>query len=257
MRHICIKILLLSYFFCFLSITAEAQEKIASGLKAEEILARVDNILKYPQGKLTGKMIHVFPDGKSRVITIWGAVSGEDLLFKFSSSDRDEELKILYNLKNKDTWVYDVHANMLFNKREIGKFDSIMLTNFSFTDLSHASLQGNYTAKITGETLIKGNDCYRLMLEPVLKNNKYGMLEIFVSKKDFIPLKIDFHDNDKIIFKTMSIVKTGFKNGRTIPVRYDMLDIKERTVTLLEFFESDESVKFEKKIFRYENLREN
>jgi hypothetical protein len=252
-----ISVTLLSYFLIFSGMMVWAQEKRAGELKAEEILARVDKVLEYPEGRLTGKMIHVTPDGKSRIINVRGAVAGEDSLFKFSSADRGEEVKILCNLKGKNIWIYDLHANKLFNKRETDKFDFVMLTNYCFIDLAHESFKSSYTAKITGETLIKGNECYRLILEPVLKGGNYGMLELFVTKKDYIPLRIDFHDNEKIIFKTMSINKTAVKNDRTIPIRYDMLDIKKRTVTLLEFFEFDDSIKFDKKIFRHENLREN
>jgi len=246
----------LSFFFIFWILSSYSQEKNGEP-KADEIMARVDKVFRYPDGKLTGKLIHVTPDGKSRVINIWGAVSGEDLFFKFSSADRDGELKILYNLKNKNIWIYDVHSNRLYNKRGIDRFDPVMMTNFSFADLSHASFQGNYTSKITGETVFKGTECQQLILEPVYKEGKYGILEIFIEKKNFIPLKTDFHDNDKIIFKSMSVVKTGSKNDRTIPVRYEMRDIRKRTVTILEFFEFDESVKFDKKLFRQENLQEN
>jgi hypothetical protein len=257
MKYICIIILLLSCFLYIYILPIQAQEKPKTELSAQEILARVDKMLEYPKGRLTGKMIHVTPDGSSRFINIWGAVAGEDLLFKFSSADRGEEVKVLYNHKGKDIWVYDLHANKLFNKRELDKFDYVMLTNYCFFDLFHGSLENNYSTKISGKTSIKGNECYHLILEPILSGGIYGLLELYVTMKDFIPIRIDFHDNEKIIFKTMSIVKTALRNERITPIRYDMLDIKKRTVTMLEFFNFEESIKFDKKIFMHENLREN
>jgi hypothetical protein len=257
MKLICIRILLLSCFLYICIMPIHAQDKLKTEFSAQEILARVDKMLDYPKGRITGKMIHVTPDGSSRFINIWGAVAGEDILFKFSSADRGEEVKLLYNHKGQNIWVYDLHANKLFNKRELDKFDYVMLTNYCFFDLSHGTLENNYTAKLTGKTSIKGNDCYQLILEPVLSGGIYGLLELYVTTKDFIPIRIDFHDNEKIIFKTMSIVKTALRNEKITPVRYDMLDIKKRTVTMLEFFNFEENIKFEKKIFMHENLWEN
>lgn len=252
-----ISVVLLSFLFNYLNLFAYAQEKPEAGLNADEILARVDKVFGYPKSRLRGKMVHVTPDGKSRMITIWGAASGEGLLLKFSSTGRDDELKVLYNPKGENIWVYDLHANKVFNKRGTDMFDALMMTNFTFVDLSHASLQHSYTATIKGEAVTKGIDCYLLVLEPVVKAGVYGKLEVFVAKKDFIPLRIDYHDSEKIIFKTMSIVKTATQNGRIIPIRYDMYDIKKKTATIVEFFEFNESIKFERKLFRHENLREN
>ncbi len=248
--------IILSFLIGSLNLSAGPENKTGGDLKADEILGHVDMVFMYPDGRLTGRMIHVASDGKSRMIDVRGAVSGGDMLFKFSSADRDEELKILYN-KNEDIWVYDLHANMLFNKRGTDRFDPLMTTNFTFVDFSHAAFRGKYTAKITGDAVIKGNECHQLSLEPVSKDGRYGLLKLFISKKDFIPLKTEYHDNEKIIFKTLSVVKTGLKKDRIVPVRYEMLDIKKSTVTLLEFFDFDETVKFDKNTFRQENLRGN
>ncbi len=253
MRTLHLKIVVIICLCAFL-LPLHSQEKREIELTAQEILARVDRILDYPQGLIKGKMVHITPDGRSKVIELVGSITEEDYLFKFNSKSRGDELKILYNLRGEDIWVYQILAIKLFNKRGVDRFDPILATNYCYIDLSNADLQSNYTATITDEAFIKGRDTYKLRLVPVMRGGNYGLLTIYVSKKDYIPLRIDYHDPDKVIFKTLSIAKVINRNKRIIPVRYDMLDIKKGTVTLLEFFGFDDDIQFDKKIFIHENL---
>lgn len=237
-----------------LPLNAQVETKIE--LTAQEILARVDRIFDYPEGLIKGKMVHITPDGRTREIDLTASITPEDYLFRFSSSDRGEEMRILYNLRGEDIWVYQVLALKLFNKRSVDKFRPILNVNFFYIDLSNADLQSNYNAHIKGDAFIKGIDTYRLVLDPLDKTSEYGMLTLYAAKSDFIPLRIDYHDTSKVIFKTLTVSKVIRKGDRIIPVRYDMLHIENGTVTLLEFFSFEEDMKFDKNIFRHQNLGE-
>jgi len=231
-----------------------AQEKREIELTAQEILARVDRVLDYPGGLIRGRMMHISPDGTSSVINLKAMVSGGDWLFVFSNRERGDQLKVLYNLGGEDIWVYNIHALKLFHKMNIDKYDAVLGTNFSFIDLSNADYQSNYTASITGSAVIKGQDCYRLRLEPIFRGGLYGQLTLYAAKKDQVPLRVDFHDTDRAIFKSISIARTMEKGNRIVPVRFDMLDIRKGTVTILEFFGFDESAVFRKEVFLPQQL---
>jgi outer membrane lipoprotein-sorting protein len=233
-----------------------SQEKREIELTAQEILARVDRIMDYQQGNLKGKMMHILPDGRSFLINFVASISESDYLFKFSSSGRGEQLRVLYNFRGEDIWVYNVHAIRLFHKIGIDKYDPILSTNFSFIDFSNSDLQSNYTANITGDAIVKGYEAYQLNLNPIFKGGSYGLLTLYVSKENFVPLRIDYHDSDKVIFKTMSVAKVMVEGERVIPVRYDMLDIKKGTVTILNFHGFEKNITFDRKIFRHQNLGE-
>ena len=239
-----------------LLLSAGVGETSVVDITAQEILARVDMVLEYPTGIIKGKIMHVTPDGRSNLITLKGYISEEDYLFKFSTKGRGERLNVLYNLGGEDIWVYNIYSIKLFNKRGIDKYDPILMTNFYYIDLSNYDFQSNYRAKIIGEVIVKGYNCYKMKLHPIYKIGKYGLLTIYVSKKDYIPLRIDFHDRDRVIFKTLAIAKVVMRNGRDIPIRYDMLDINKGTVTILEFYDFIENVKLNKRIFRHQVLGE-
>jgi outer membrane lipoprotein-sorting protein len=233
-----------------------SQEKREIELTAQEILARVDRVMDYQMGRFKGKMMHILPDGRSFLINFVASISESDYLFKFSSSGRGEELRVLYNFRGEDIWVYNIHAIRLFHKIGIDKYDPVLSTNFSFIDFSNADLQSNYTAAITGEAIVKGYEAYRLTLNPIFKGGNYGLLTLYANKENFVPLRIDYHDSDKVIFKTMSIAKTMVKGKSVIPVRYDMLDIRKGTVTILNFHGFEKNMSFDRKIFRHQTLGE-
>lgn len=234
--------------------TSQQDRKIE--LTAQAILARVDRIFEYPKGLIKGKIKHVKPDGSEYSVKITGYISREDFLFKFSSLDRGEQLKVLYNLGGEDIWVYHVHSLKLFHKLGIDKYDSILATNVTYIDLSNADFQSNYTAAIEGEVMVKGKDSYRLVLKPIFRGGEYGMITMYVTKDELIPLRIDYHDRDKAIFKFLRVVRVMQKQNRIVPTRYEMMDIRKGTVTIVSFLDFETSATFKKDIFRSEKLGE-
>lgn len=233
-----------------------SQEDGKIELNAQGILARVDRIFEYPKGLIKGVMKHIRPDGTETVINFTGCVSSEDYLFTFSSRERGNQIKVLYNLGGEDIWVYNIHALKLFHKLGIDRYDEILSTNYTFLDMSRANLQSNYTATISGDAFVKGVDVWKLVLKPIAKGGEYGMLTLYVTKDKFIPIRVDYHDRDKAIFKFMTIVKLKENEKRIVPLRYDMMNIRQGTVTIISFSEFDEAATFDKEIFRSEKLGE-
>jgi hypothetical protein len=238
------------------STTSLSQEDRKIELNAQGILARVDKFFEYPKGLLKGMMKHIKPDGSALNINFTGCISQEDFLFTFNTHERGNQMKVLYNLGGEDIWVYNIHELKLFHKMGIDKFDELLSTNYSFTDLSNVDFQSNYTATITGEAVVKGSDVYTLVLKPISKGGEYGQLTLYVTKDKFIPLRIDYHDRDKVIFKFLSVVKIREGGARVIPVRYDMMNIRQGTVTVFSISEIDETASFRPDIFRPERLGE-
>lgn len=225
-------------------------------LNAQAILARVDRIMDYPSGQIRGRIKHIKPNGSTYSLNLTGYVSRNDYLFIFSSRERGDQLKVLYNLGGEEIWVYDTHSVKLYHKMGIDKYDSVFLSNFFYIDLSNADLQSNYTASIQGSAIIKGYDAYKLKLRPIFRSGGYGMLTLYVTKDEFIPLRIDYHDRDNVIFKFLTISKIMRKGKKVIPVRYDMMNIRNGSVSILSFYSFDNNVKFDRSIFRSEKLGE-
>lgn len=253
MRKLC-TFLFLTFFFAGTASVYTQTDEIE--ITAQAILAMVDNIMQYPQGEIRGRMKHISPDGNSYTIDFMGAVTRTDFLFSFSNKSRGEELKVLYKMSGEDVWVYSNHALKLFHKMGIDKYDPLLATNFSLIDFSNSDFQSNYNARITGQSLIKGVECYKLDLVPVFQGSEYGLVTLYASKDKYLPMRIDFHDRDKVVFKFLSLSKTMEKGNSIVPIRYDMLNIRNGTVTILSFIKFDDAVTFSGDIFRPETLGE-
>lgn len=251
-----IKLILVLIIISLCNTNINAQENREIEITAQEILARVDNVLKYPEGLLEGYLMHIYPNGKKVSLKVKANIAEEDFLFTFSSTLRGDQLRVLYNLGGEDIWVYNLLSIKLFHKIDVGKYEPLLETNYNFIDLSNADLQSNYIGKLKGETVVKGRRVFYLTLDPIYKDGEYGKLTLYVTKENYLPLRIDYHDRDKVLLKTMSIAKLATFKKRAFPVRYDMLDIKRGTLTILQFNDYDEKIKHSKKIFRHENLGE-
>ncbi len=246
---------LVIFFSLIISDETSSQERKIE-LTAQGILARVDRIMEYPGGIIRGKIKHIRPDGKSFSINLTAFIAEDNYLFTFGDSDRGDRIKVLYNLGGEDIWVYNIHAIKLYHKMGIDKYDPLLATNYTYLDISNSDFQSNYTASIVGEAIVKSKDSYKLILKPIYRGGMYGIITLYVSKDDFIPLRIDYHDRDNAIFKFMTIAKVRKRGKRIVPVRYDMMDIRSGTVTIMSFFDFEENVKFDANIFRSEKLGE-
>ena len=231
-----------------------SQETTDIELKARTIVAKVDKIFNYPMGQMKGRLKHITPDGHAFTIRLTGKITKGDFLFTFSSKDRGNQLRVLYNKGGEYIWVYNILSLKLYNKLGIDKFDSVLSTNFSFVDLSNADFQSNYTATFEGKAIIKKYDAYRIKLRPIRKGGEYGYLTLYVTRDKYIPIRIDYHDRDNAIFKFLSVVKIKERKNKIIPLRYDMLDIRKGTVTILNFYDFDPTMKFNKEMFRSDKL---
>lgn len=260
-NRLCFSVSFLLFLFSFMfmllfysHISVFAQESRQIEISAQEILARVDAVMQYPDGELKGSLMHILPSGKSTAIRIKALVLKDDYIFQFSNQARGAQMQVLYNLNGEDIWVYNVLSLKLFHKVDVDRYDNILNSNYNFFDLSNADLQSNYTAKIEKETVYKGKNVTILSLVPIFKGRGYGTLILYVDKATWVPLRIDYQDNDKVTVKTLSIAKVAVYNNRTFPVRYDMLHISSGTLSILEFTDYDDKAGFDKKVFRHENM---
>ncbi len=232
---------------------ASSQGARDAKLTANEIMSRLDRTVEYPQGEIWGVIKHIEPNGATLSIDFNAKIQGSNSLFTFKSKNRGEEMKVLYNRGGRDIWIYDIHAFRLLHKTAGAGYDSVLGTNYNLMDFSNLKFRSNYVGVIKGRSPIKGENCYELELASSPESLGYGKLTIFVSVDTFLPMRIDFYDRNRILYKFQSLVKTGKKNNRIFPMRYEMFNIKTKSVSVL-IFSCIKKTEFNWEIFRPENL---
>lgn len=215
----------------------------------QEIIARVDQSFRFGDGILTGRLTAVTKSGSTAQWDFTMYNKEGKRLFQFSSSKRGLEAKILFREDGEEIWLWDASRAQLFRKRDYERFQSVMGTGFSYIDLSGYSLQANYNGSEAILYKTRDDNIFtRLSMRPIISSN-YGKLVLLADQqKSYRPIRIDFHDRQGIMFKTMRqaygqvLLKSSGKSGTlSSPNRLEVLHLKTGMITRFEVFTYDDS----------------
>ena len=255
MKKICCCLIVAAMFAVVYPLSlSRAQDNSVIDIEAQGILAGVDAFFSYPAGLIKGRLYHVYADGSSFSISVTGFIGKDDSVFKFSSSSRGEQLRVLYSLGGEDMWIYNALVRRSIHEQGRKRYDRILFTNLAYNDLSGASFQTNFNARIIGDDVVRGEKVRVLELVPILRGGEYSALTMYVASKSGIPVRIEYLGRNRRVCRFLSINKTITRNGRVIPVRFDFLNPGEQTETILRFYRFDDSVHFRDDLFSTENF---
>ncbi|MBM9546821.1 outer membrane lipoprotein-sorting protein [Leptospira sp. 201903074] len=253
------KIWILILFFSFVSI--EAQAPPDTSLSAQELLARLDRELDFGKGLVKGTYVLIRRNGTSETWKINRFFNGEDALLLFDRKGRGLESKLLTKDEGENVFFFNVLSAKLFRKTDDEKYEALMGTGFFYVDLSGYSYQANYNPLVNADLEIGGEVYYRVSLKPILPYF-YKKLVLLIGKKDLKPYRVDFHDRDGILFKTLNLkygpVKVKELSGKVEEIqkasRLEMLDLNTGSITVWEIQEVDKSVNPDASLFAVDNL---
>ncbi|TGN10071.1 outer membrane lipoprotein-sorting protein [Leptospira ilyithenensis] len=258
MRNILIYLFLVLTLPCVLN--AQGAASPDSVLSAQELLARLDRELDYGKGLVKGSYILIRRNGQSETWKINRFFNGEDALYLFDRKGRGLESKLLTKDEGENIYFFNVLSAKLFKKTDDEKYEALMGTGFFYIDLSGYSYQANYNPLVNGELEIGGEFFYRVSLKPILPYF-YKKLVLLIGKKDLKPYRIDFHDKDGILFKTLNLKYGPVKIKDSSKVeelerasRWEMLDLNTGSITVWEIQEVDKSVAPDQSLFAVDNL---
>ncbi|MCZ8344181.1 MAG: outer membrane lipoprotein-sorting protein [Leptospira sp.] len=228
---------------------------------AQELLARLDRELDYGKGLLKGNYTLIRRNGTSETWKLNRFHNGEDALLLFDRKGRGLETKLLTKDEGENVYFFNVLSAKLFKKTDDEKYESLMGTGFFYVDLSGYSYQANYNPLVNSDLEISGETYYRVSLKPILPYF-YKKLVLLINKKDLKPYRVDFHDRDGILFKTLNLkygpIKmkdtTGKVEEEQKASRLEMLDLNTGSITVWEIQEVDKTVNPDASLFAVDNL---
>ncbi len=173
----------------------------------------------------------------------------------------DWKQKLLTKDEGENVFFFNVLSAKLFRKTDDEKYESLMGTGFFYVDLSGYSYQANYNPLVNSDLEISGETYYRVSLKPILPYF-YKKLVLLINKKDLKPYRVDFHDRDGILFKTLNLkygpIKVKDISGKVEEEekasRLEMLDLNTGSITVWEIQEVDKTVNPDASLFAVDNL---
>ncbi len=251
-------------FFAIFMFSAFSQSNVnpaENSISAQELLARLDKELDYGKSLIKGSYILIKRNGQSESWNVNRFYNGEDALFLFDRKGRGLEAKLLTREEGENIFYYNALSSKIFKKTEEEKYESMFGSGFFYVDLSGYSYQANYNPVINGDLEISGESYYRVTLKPILPLF-YKKLVLLARKKDLKPYRIDFHDKDGILFKTLNLKygsvkvkdQTGKIEEQSKVQRWEMLDLTTGSISVWEIQEIDRSVTPDSSLFQVDNL---
>ena len=133
-----------------------------------------------------------------------------------------------------------------------------MGSDFSNDDLlNQTSMVNDFTSVLSGNEIIQGKECHIIELKP--KENVvvvWGKVKMWVSKRDFIQLKIEFYDEDNKLVKTEKSFELKRIGGRTFPAGIELIPADKpgnKTVVKIEWIEFNRPISDE--FFSLQNMK--
>ena len=221
---------------------------------AESIVSKTDEVFSRRNGLYTGRIKHIKMDESFFILDFYAKISGNKSLLSFQNKPRGLQLEVLNLLAGEKIYVCEMHARNYILKSGSDRYYDVMYTNFTYADFSGRELSKAYTSKIAGEESVGARLCYMLRLDPIFPWSAYGSLMLFVDKEDMIPLKIEFRNVSQILTKVLTVTKVARKDNQVVPIRYEMRDIRNGSLTILVLNEHDARQKYDDSIFLLENF---
>jgi outer membrane lipoprotein-sorting protein len=247
--HITILILL------FLQSTAAAE------LTADEIVEKVNDVMMVDQMKAKIKMTIITTSDQERsfVYTFFSKNSGEKTLIRYLEPRRVKDQATLMLNNADDIWSYFPRTKRVRKLATHAKRQKMQGSDFSYEDMgSGDTFIKDYDSQRRNDEEKEGFECYKLELTRKQDSDAgYSRLIVWARKTDFLPVTIDYYDDEKPDILTKELVQSNFKTIQNQPtaMNWIMYDKQDDTYTKMELLEVDYNVDLDDDMFTERALK--
>ena len=179
---------------------------------ADEIIQKAEDRMKGETSYSEVTVTTVRPK-YTREMTIKTWTMGDDYSVTLVLSPAKDKGTVFLKRKN-EMWNYVPSIDRLVKMPPSMLSQSWMGTDIKNDDLlENSSIKEDYNKKIESSEKIEGLDCYKIVLTPREEvNSIWGKIEMWVSKEDYMQMKVMYYDEDMELINTFlgkSVKVTG------------------------------------------------
>ncbi len=191
-----------------------------------------------------------------------------NIILKSWSKTREYSLTLVTAPKKEEGQTFLKRGNEMWNwnptiKRMIKLPPTMLSQEWMGSDLTindllnQVSLVNDFSHIMLETEIIQGNECYTLELKP--KENVavvWGRVKMWISKRDFVQLKVEFYDEDNQLVKTERACELKKIGGRLIPTGIELVQANKpgnKTVVKIEWIEFNRPISDE--FFSQQNMK--
>ncbi|MEZ4907625.1 MAG: outer membrane lipoprotein-sorting protein [Saprospiraceae bacterium] len=177
-------------------------------------------------------------------------------LILITSPKREQGITFLKD--NNEMWNYQPSISRVIKMPPSMMMQSWMGSDFTNDDLAkESSVVTDYDHKLLGSEKVENYDCYIVELiphedAPVV----WGKVKMWISKNDFLQLKMEFYDEDSDLVSTMYGTQVKNLGGKLLPSVYKLIpDDKPENSTTMTYEALKFGVTFDKDFFTVMNMK--
>ena len=249
------KIIPLLSLFLFSS-AAAAQE-----LTGEDIIDRVNDLMNVTTSYARSKMTITTTSGQKRtfVSESWSKDKGEKNLVRYLEPARVKDQAILMLNNADDIWVYFPRTQRVRKLATHAKKQKMQGSDFSYEDMGGGdAFINDFLAQRLRDEKKGGYDCYTVELtRKEGADVSYTKLILWVNKENFVPVVIDYYDEDAPNRVLKTLVQSEFEviDGLPTAKKVVMINKNGNTQTEMEMLEVRFNIELDDAMFTERELK--
>jgi len=160
--------------------------------------------------------------------------------------------------RQKEMWNWVPSIDRMIKLPPSMMMQSWMGSDFTNDDLiRESSVVRDYTHTIVGEETILDRLCHKIELIPHEDAAVvWGKVILWVTKADYLQLKIEFYDEDEYLVNTQLLSDIKEMGGRVLPCRLEMIPADEEgKKTVIEITSADYKTEVKESFFAQQNMK--
>lgn len=230
-------------------------------MTADQIIQKVNDLMNQETVYGKSKMTIVTTSGKERTFESesWSKDRGEKNLVRYTSPARVKDQAVLMLNNADDIWMYFPRTKRVRKLATHAKKQKMQGSDFTYEDMgSGDAFISDFTAQRLKDEKMEGYDCYKLELTRKKDNDShYSRLIIWVIKENFVPVVIDYYDEDDPGHLLKRLVQYDIKEIDGVPtgMRMVMYNKDDNTQTSMEMLEVKYNVPMKDEMFTERGLQ--
>ncbi|MBW1901019.1 MAG: outer membrane lipoprotein-sorting protein [Deltaproteobacteria bacterium] len=207
-----------------------------------EIMKKVDDRDDGDTRKSTAEMILVSKSGKQRVretVSISKDVpegtKSISTFLKPADVAGTSFLQYTYDEigKDDDQWLYLPSLKKVRRITSSSKGDYFMGTEFTYDDMGDRKPEED-NHKMLGTETVNGRECYKVLSTPKEEDYMYAKKIAWIDKSTYLPLKVDFYDEDEELLKVMTTSDPEMVDNIWVTKEIEMKNVQKGRATLIK-----------------------
>jgi len=230
-------------------------------LTGEDIVQKVNDLFNVESGYAKAKMTIVTTSGQKRtfIYESWSKNKGEKNLVRYLEPRRVKGQATLMLNNADDIWMYFPRTQRVRKLASHAKKQKMQGSDFSYEDMgSGDAFINDFSPKRLKDEKMEGYDCYKLELTRKPDSDvTYSRLIMWVIKENFVPVVIDYYDEDDPTLQEKRLVESDIRVIDNIPtaMKVVMYNKNDNTQTELELLEVKYNITLADSMFTERGLK--